>query len=235
VEDVMGQTKTSGLWVLLAFLLGVSFFGMYKSLQLLKKNVDLNQSLNGAKLELAETQISLKQTEDHLRESDIRNAELKKDVQTVTVRLAKAEEGLFTYQKKLEQLNVKFREVAESNASLEAQNSQARDQLIRVEFENGEMKNKLSSVVELKRAIKDLRIKARKEKQRASSGTSFFWFQAPRPAKAGKKAIEKPVEKPIIKKPLELEGNGGFLVKDGFSTFQKMIDIHVLPAEPTAQ
>ena len=216
----MGQAKTSGLWIALALVLGVAFFGIYKSIKLIKQNTALSQSLNEVKIELAGTELTLKQTQDRLRQSDTKNVELTKDIETATAKLAKTEEGLFVYQKRLDRLSNKLKVATETNADLGVKNMETLNRLMRAEFENSEMKKTLSSVAELKRAIKELKKKPGKEKPPAPSGKPFVWFWNTPQAKAP--------EKPI-------EGNKGFFIKDGEPTFQKVVTINVLPAEPTAQ
>jgi len=216
----MGQAKTSGVWIALALVLGVAFFGIYKSMELLKQNTALSQSLNDVKVELAGTEIALSQTKDLLRRSDARNVELIKDVETATTKLSKIEEGFFVYQKRLDRLSNKLKVATKTNTALGIKNIETLDRLMRAEFENSEMKKTLSSVVELKRAIRELKKKPSKEKSLAPSGKPFIWFWNVPPVKAA----EKP-----------LEGNKGFFVKDGESTFKKVVTINVLPEEPTAQ
>ena len=207
--------RSSVLWVVIAFLLGASLFGIYKSLELLKKNGDLSRTVEGLKLSLVTTQAFLNETKESLRESQINNAKLEGEMNDLNSKLAEKEKAVQEYRRNISELSRKLAEAAEVNESLAVKNKEAGDQLIRLEFENGEMKKKLSSVQELRKAIKELKIKMREAKKNK------------RPAHAEKKQVltlPKEITEAVLR------GNQGYFVKDGKSTFEA-VDIKVLPAE----
>ena len=210
--------KTSFLWGIIALLLGASVFGVYKSIELLKKNSDLSRAVDNLKLKLVTTEAFLNQTKEALRESQFDNAKLEGKNRVLNSKLSEKEKQLQRYKENLTMLSNKLKQTVEINASLAEKNRETSDRLVRLEFENDEMKNKLSSIPELKKAIKDLKIKIRQEKR-------------------SKRAVQTKQEK-ILAVPalteavdVDLKGNRGYLLKDGRPTFDA-VDIRVLPAEP---
>jgi len=115
-----------------------------------------------------------------------KNVKLKVYLKASKDRMARLFRGNSKTQNELEEINTKF-------SVLKAENRALVDSHKRDYIENEQLKLKLSSVVELKKAIRELRAKR---------------FKAP---------------------DLEIEGNQGFLIRDGRSTLEK-IKIEVISA-----
>lgn len=168
--------KPSTLKFIIPFLLGISLFGLYKSLELLKKNTSLTNSIGELNKELTVVRASLKETKDSLGESQQRNAKLEDDINGLEVKLSNTEKEAQKQQRNASILFEKLKEAAEANDSLVAKNEEMEDAFIRMSFENSEMKKKFSSIFELKKAIRELKVTAAKtnkgrlaEKQKAGA------------------------------------------------------------------
>lgn len=176
----------------LILLLGVVIFSMVKYVSELKTRLSLQGSLTLARSDIAvltqEKQNLLQELgkEKELNEQlGIKNVRLKAYSRASSIRLRRLFGDSFKIQNKLEDVNAKF-------AILKAENRALIDSHKRSYIENEQFKLKLSSVFELKKAIRELKTKSK----------SF---------------------------DLKIEGNQGFLVRDGRSTSEK-IRIEVFPS-----
>ena len=220
------------------FFFGMAVFGVYKSLDLSRQNAALKTSLDETNHKLAQTETSLKETKDTLRERFFENAKLDGEVRTLKMKLEDKEQENQGYLQQISLLTQKIKEAGRINVSLLEQQNTMTGQLMRLGFENAEMKKTLSSVQELKKAIRDLKIRKKNASKQAETAQSV------------KKPAEKKVEKQAEKKYLfdrrkeeatetAPKGNAGFFVKDGRSTFEGLVEIRVIPeesgAEPSAE
>lgn len=215
--------KPSKLTFIIAFLLGISIFGLYKSLELLKKNISLTSSIGELDKELTVVSASLKETKDSLGESQQRNARLEDDINSLGVNLSNTEKEVQKQQRNASILFEKLNEATDANDALVARNEEMEDAFIRMSFENSELKKKFSSVSELKKAIRELKVAAAKAKKGRLAEKQKK--QVPRSAKAKAKVKTKDASE------AQSPGNRGFVVKDGQSTFQGIVNIEVLPVE----
>lgn len=215
--------KTSHFWIIIVFLLGICLFGIYKSVELATRNAVLSHNLNTLKTKLGATEQSLKATRQSLGESYLKNAELEGRLMVLDKKAAEQAAAIKGHLRRIEDLTVKLTHTARANASLSGQNKEINARLFREKLEADEMRHKLSSVVELKKAIKELRVSLKQAKKKNKPVVK-------RPAK--KKILEMPQEKAVV--PDTEDGNSGFLIKDGHSTYQDFVDIRVIPAEPAA-
>ena len=230
--------KTKNLWIIIALLAGVSAFGIYKSLDMLKKNNDLEYTVKGLQGEL-------EQTTQQLSKSEIKNSQLEADLNGLRIKLGKAEEELKSNQERIAFLGEEIKENKQVNTFLMARNNEMSDQYIRMEFENSEMRKTLASIDALKKAIADLRKRPRSKTINKKSEP-----QKIKKVTVKRQAIKKqPEEKKIAKQEviveeialkavsqelppdISLNGNRGFVIKDGQSTLQDLVDIKVVPVE----
>jgi hypothetical protein len=205
------------VWIIIAVLLGAAFFGILKSLELLRENERLSHSvafltseLEGAKKEIAGVKSDLSQ-------SRMINAQLEDDAAELKGKLAKTESKLAQFQEYAVILRKKYGEVLVMTKSLDETNRQMSGQLLRLNLENQEFRVKFSSEKGLKEAIRELKQQKRKTKAR------------PQRTPASKKKIL--ILPSFSKQKIESvkPGNQGFLVKDGRSTIESLVDIRVEP------
>ncbi len=227
--------KISIYVVLIAFLLGIALFGIFKSITLLKHNMELNQAVGRLTLDLETTQSTLKETKQALSDAYLKNSELEGGLKDSQAKLEQKEEELKNSIAHIAQLTEKLKEVVGINEDLSRVNADIQDRTLRTELENSEMKKKLSSVDEMKKAIKELRIKIREEKRKKRVKVV--------PQKKQKEEKPVPVQppKPLLQQSEPLHaakisldntlGNKGFFIKDGKSTFEDLVDIRVVPMD----
>lgn len=103
------------------------------------------------------------------------------------------------------QLNSQITSLKEENANIKAQEEQLKLNYATITKENEDFKAKFNSVDELKKAIKDLRCKMRK--------------------------VKVEIKEEIKTEKAEIDGNRGFVVRDGKPTFPAKIKIEVIPAQ----
>ena len=213
--------KTLVFLALIAFFLGIALFGFFKSLTLFSSNLVLTHKVGLLAMDLDTAQTSLKQTRSALSDSYMKSAELEGSLKYIETKLSNKEKEAQELLDTINKLSQELKDASDVNDILSGANRELSDRSLRIELENSELKNKFSSIEELKLAIKELKIKMRAEKQRKPK----------QPAPREKKSL-KPVV--LSSPPLDnkiMEGNMGFFMKDGKSTFDRFVDIEVVPAE----
>ncbi len=203
--------------IVITVLLGAASFGLYKSLELLGENARLSRSVSFLTSELEGTRSELKETKSKLSESSLVNSQLENDLAEIKGKFAKVQDKLSQYHQYTALLRGKYSRVLELAKTMDDQNRQMSEQLMRLTLVNQEMLFKLSSEKGLKDAIRDLRGQTRKRK---------VVGQRPRPV-APKKTTALTQVQPPASAPEPASGNQGFLVKDGRSTLESLVDIRV--------
>jgi uncharacterized protein (DUF3084 family) len=186
--------------IVITLIFTVTVFVFFKYVATLKVKYDLINDLDEAKGQITNLEKENKGLSTSLyREKELKgkymqeNSDLRDYLRASRNRLTK----LFRTQKTNEELNPKLSLLKAENAMLAEQ----RDALLK---ENENLKLKLSSAAELKKAIRELRTQAQK---------------------VGTQIKEKAREKKI------LEGNRGYIIKDGKPTCYPMkVKIEVFPA-----
>jgi len=198
--------------ILIVLLLTITIFSVFKYILSLKARYDLITALNQARDELVvlkqEKQKLLGQLEKgkELQEQFTEaNSELKDNIKAARRRLTKLFTEIRAKEKAYDDLNYRFSILKAENVALTEEKEQLNLKLSETNSENESLKVKLSSIEELKKAIRELKIKMRQVRI------------------TPKKAREQEI----------IEGNRGFLVKDGKSTYPVKIRIEVRPASPT--
>ncbi len=196
--------------IIIAVLLGITIVCVYKYFVSVKENNNLStnvQQLNteiGAleneKDELAKGLIREKELSSAL---DQQNTGLKANLTQNQEKLTKMETDFQTSQKVIEELNAQFSLVKVENTALRDQIQELELNINQVKVDKEELQSRLSSIVELKKAIKELRQKTRQTK----------------------KEVQNRIE---LKEKIFL-GNNGFLLKNGKSTFGGKVKIEVMP------
>jgi len=181
--------------IAIVLLIAITAFSMFRYVSELKERFRLQESLIQAQGQIA---ILATQKQNLLQELEkekvakeqliAKNGNLKDYLRASKNRITRLFRDNTRTQKDLEDVNAKF-------SVLKAENRALIDSRKRIYAENEKFKLKLSSILELKKAIREL--KSRKHKDPS----------------------------------LEIEGNRGFLIKDGQSTALEKVRIEVIPAQ----
>jgi predicted Ser/Thr protein kinase len=198
--------------ILILLLLATTIFCVFKYILALKERDELSNTLNQVKEEAAtlkKEKQNLLQTlekQKELQEKLVQqNSILKASLEASRIRLTKLFKDVFGKQRSIEELNSQFSIARAENKALMEKGDELKNELTLVSQVNEGMKTKLSSIAELKKAIRELKKQPRKVSPRQ----------------------RKPKEKII-------EGNRGFLVKDGKIVYPAKVRIEVIPASPAA-
>ncbi len=181
--------------VIFVLLLSIAVFSMFKYWSQLRENSLLQESLTQAQGQVLTLEQEKETLVQGLKQEKASNAQLLKKTTYMKGYLKASKNRMSRFfqddlklQKNLEETKSKF-------SILEAENQSLVESQKRMALENDEFKLKLSSIPELKKAIKELRVKNRK------------------------------VPIPTV------DGNRGFLVKDGQLMTREKIKIEVVPAQ----
>lgn len=212
-------------FILIAFLAGACIFSVFKYIVTLKEKYALTDALNQIK-----TQLSILETEKQGLLQDIgkekennqsltqENAELKTGLETNKAELSQLKADLSQLNKNIEELNSQVSLLKTENSALSEDKLKLQQERAQVVQENDELKARLGSVKELKKAIKEVKKAMRKLKLAPRSPEKLEEL----------KAVEKKIEKII-------EGNRGFLLKNGQPTYNAKVKIEVKPAPENKQ
>jgi len=207
--------------ILILLLLAITVFSVFKYVSVLNEKDELSNTLNQVKKQitalekekqnLLETLKKEKEIQQKLAE---RNSELKENLKAGKIRLTKLFRDVREKQRSIEQLNSKPPILKTENTALDDKNKALADKvdklkakLRQVSQENESLKAKLSSIAELKKALRELKIQVRKV------------------SKVSTEIKPKTQEYKKI-----VEGNRGFLLKDGKLTYPARVRIEVIPA-----
>jgi len=194
------------IWIviLLAFLLGVSAVSVVKYFLLQKENSYLNANLKQIKVQIdafeAERLNLLRSIEKHKEESST----LQDNLEVSEDKLVKVETDLAQAQKTIEELNSQFSNIKAENAALKESSDNLKVKLLQVTQEKEGIEAKLKSISELKKLIKELKSQATNTKIKLH-------------------AIK-------TKSRVLIEGNRGFIIKDGKPNSPAEVKIEVNPA-----
>ena len=196
--------------ILIAFLLGVAGFCVYKYII----SIDENKSLSANILRLNDDVKALEDEKNSLetdleREKELNNVlnqentGLKGNLTLSQEKLAQLETDFQSSRKVIDELNGQFSLVKTENTALRDQIQELELNINQAKVDKEQLQARLSSISELKKAIKELRQAARQ--------------------------VKKQTRKRIEEKEKIILGNSGFLIKDGKPTLSGKIKIEVEP------
>ncbi|MDD5595945.1 MAG: hypothetical protein PHY94_06885 [Candidatus Omnitrophica bacterium] len=195
--------------ILIIFLLTVAVFSVVKYGIIIKEKNELTENLNLIKVQLAtleeEKKAFLAQLQEAKQQVDMLSQEkivLKQNLKAVKKRMSKLFSDLNQTKKAIDDLNAKFLLLKAENITLIKRS----EKLSQFSQENESMREKLNSPSELKARINELR-KNRNAPLRLE-------------VNPGKVHLEKKI----------LDGNRGFLIKNGQVTYPAKVKIEVIPA-----
>jgi len=192
---------------LILLLAGIAIFSLFKYVSSVRERYGLANELNEAGLQIAvleKDKVNLSQALNKKSTSEKQAAAevlaLKGYLKAGKKRLTKLFTERAQAQKKAEDLSFKFNLLKAENSALIKQRSKLHSQLARVSQENDSLKTKLSSISELKKIISAL-----------TKGKNRIYARVNQQPEADK----------IV------EGNRGFLIKDGKFTYPAKVQIEV--------
>lgn len=202
--------KRGYLVVTLAVLIGVSIYCIFRYSASVFERMNLRQ-----RLAAEETQITRLENDNQALQQDLtqarertsevlkKNDVLKGTVRAGTKRIHDLNMAALDTQERLQRLSSEVTLLKEETVALRQQQESLKLQLASVTEDNSLMKEKLNSIPELKKAIRELRVQA---------------------AAVAAQMRQKMREARVI------IGNCGFIVRDGKSTYQQRVKIEVIPA-----
>jgi len=173
--------------LVIALLSGIIIFTVYKYVAALKEKAELQNNLNQARQQITlleiEKQNLLQQIEkDKLTQQALtaENTQLKEDLNKAKEQVAGLEASLKEARSAVDELNAQI-------SGLKTENENIGQQLAQASQENEEFKMRLGSIIELKKAIRELK---KQRHQKKAEGNSGFVIKDGLPTQAAKIKIE---------------------------------------------
>ena len=217
MDKVRKSYLRMGLFLLLA---GITISSAILYFSSLKEKYDLSVAVTRLKLQLENLE---EEKQNLFNELEVKkqlearlikeNAAFKEDIQSIQEQVSALNSVFISTRARVKSLTSKIRILQDENQALSADKQNLSAQLTEASQERDTLRSKFESVIELKKAIRDLKRKihlARREIRRRVSPE-----QEPEP---------EPEEEPVV------EGNRGFIIKDGrFTLPAYRIKIEVRP------
>jgi chromosome segregation ATPase len=210
-EGAMKITLTKNLKIVLIVLLAsITVFSAIEYLMVLKEKFILTNNLNQARSQITVLTDTVKKERELQAALSQDNLKLKDDLRVNTDKLTQVDLDLRNSRATIEDLTSQVALSKVENTSLRQEKDKLSQDLTQVSQERDTLKARLSSIPELKKAIKEVKVQINL-------------------AKAMIREITKQ-RKAVV----EIDGNKGFLVKDGKPTSPTVnIKIEVKPAIPS--
>jgi len=189
--------------ILTVLLVGITIFSVFKYVAALKEKYDLLKNLNQVKGQVAVLKQAIEKERELQKALSQENLTLKDELKTNTDKLTQLDVDLQNSQKTIEQLTSQIALSQAENTALREEKDKLTLELAQISQGRDTLKARLSSVPELKKTIKEVKVQIRKTKV---------------------------MMREITKKRRVIEGNCGFLIKNGKTTFPiTKIKIEVMP------
>lgn len=193
--------------ILTALLVGITIFSVFKYVAALKEKYDLLKNLSQVKGQVAALEQAIEKEKELQNTLAQENLTLKDELKTNTDKLTQFDVDLQNSQKTIEQLTSQIALSQAENTALREEKDKLTLELTQISQERDTLKARLSSIPELKKTIKEIKLQIRKTKV---------------------------MMREITKKRRVIEGNCGFLIKNGKTTFPiTKIKIEVRPVPPS--
>ena len=197
-------------FILIAFLLGITVFSLFKYLVSLQEKRQLQGSLKQAGMRIVSIEKekqnllqTIEKEKDNNQELDRFNSLFKLNLRACNGKIFKLSKELQKEQRLNDELAAQSNLLKSENEVLKKSDEEARAKFVQINLENEAYKAKFSSIVELKKAIRELKLQARKVVT----------------------AIQEKIQRRHI-----IDGNRGYITKDGKPTYPAKIKIEVKPA-----
>lgn len=194
--------------ILIALLIGITIFSAFKYASSLKERYDLISAVNRMKEEVAALESEKQLLSQELeRERDLKQQLIEENM-AFQESLKASEEKLAKLSSDFISLQKELGQLGSRLVTLKEERDSLNTQLVQITQERDNLQARLGSITELKKAIRELKKQMRKVKVEI---------------------------KEKVKHDKVIEGNRGFLIKDGKSTYPTKIKIEVIPAAPLAE
>lgn len=187
---------------LIALLAGIALFSAFKYARLLKEKDALSSALDLAKVQARALETEKQNLLELYQELNRKNEQLEGDLRLSEERLAKAGADFASAVKAVEDLNSSIFRAEAENTGLREENQKLKLELSRSSEAKEALEARMSSVKELKKALGEL--------------------------KRSRALTKAKVNKNIAARKF-IEGNRGFLMKDGKPNYPAKIKIEVTP------
>jgi len=189
--------------IIIALLIGITLFSVFKYVAALKEKYDLLKNLNQVKGQVVVLEQAIEKEKELQKAFAQENLTLKDELKANTDKLTQFDVDLQNSQKTIEQLTSQIALSQAENTALREEKDKLALEVTQVSLERDTLKARLSSIPELKKTIKEIKLQIRKTKV---------------------------MMREITKKRRVIEGNCGFLIKNGKTTFPiTKIKIEVMP------
>lgn len=188
------------------FLIGATIFSIFKYGVSLKEKEELESNLNRAEEQLAALEAEKQKLLDDLSRHQEENVILQESLRQAEAKITALNADFQRVHSAIDDLNSQISILKAENNALRDNETAVKTQLSRLSQENEDFKAKLSSLAGLKQAIRDLKQKMRTARRETAP------------------AIKEVKPVPAI------EGNRGYLVKNGKPTYSAALKIEVEPA-----
>lgn len=195
-------------YAVIAFLCGATAFSLYEYVSLLSEKSGLQAHIEEAEQELAKLATITQERNQFAQDNTL----LREQINEKQASLAQFREKLGLSEKALEDMTERLAIARSESLLLAAEADSARLQARTAAEERDQLQARLSSIKELKNAIRELKYKARLDRRQVRLQL----------------LKERPVENGRAESVL-LVGNGGFLIKNGKPTYPSRINIQVIP------
>lgn len=214
------KVKPSVYWAIIPFFLGTAVFGIFKSLELAKKNKALETSVQESRIQLAKLDIAFKESQLRVNSVNGRNEMLLDDLAALKKTLAVKEEQIESQTKNIILLSQKFQETATAYAALVQENLKHAEDVMALAFKNNGLKKEISPAQKLKRGKNKVNPKKKNGKKESFSKAT------PPPVSMQGSVGPSSLAEAIS---MAVGGNEGFVVKDGETTYDRQVEITVEP------
>jgi chromosome segregation ATPase len=193
--------------ILIAFLVGITFFSVFKYISSFKEKYDLSSNLEQVSRQVAALEDEKKGLMQDLEKEKAlyqrateESLQLKDNLNLTQEKLNQLGSELYASEKTIEELNSQFSAVRAENLALRDQIQSLDLEMAKVVQDKEKLQTRLSSIADLKKAIKDLRQQMRQTKKEIQIRT-----------KTGEIML----------------GNQGFVIRDGKPTYPTRVKIEV--------
>jgi len=198
------------------FLLGCFF--VFGGFFLTLRYINLIQEKKKVEFQLKEVKVQVGFLEGNLKQETELRQKLDKEKTTLTASLKGAEETIADLNTKNAQSQEYIFSLVKEIEAMESRNSRAKEELAQTQEKSGallgkniELETRLSSVPELKKAMRELKLKMKK--------TSYNYKLKPIQFKEKRLSWDKE----------NMDGNSGFIIKNGVPTYKGRVKIEVKP------
>jgi chromosome segregation ATPase len=194
----------NSVWIIAVALLGgITVFSVTKYISAQRESYSLSYDLDQMKGQVGRLETQRQNLLETIEKQKLEQAAMNSNLTASQDRIAKMETDFTQAQKTIEDLSARLNLLREENVSLQNQGDTLKSELTQIYQEKDSLQAKLNSLAELKKAIRELKTKIRTVKPETQ-------------------------EKLLAQK--DIEGNRGFIIKDGQSTHPTRVKIEVNPA-----